>query len=192
MMRTMKPGLLTAAGMVLVVFFGGAEFAAAQDVTAGKLRPDEIARLSPYLQEAAKNGATQLRKGESLVEKGRERVEDGNAHIDDGKSLVRRGDEKVAESRERYQALARASGSSSDPDQLFAEAKRFRKVGSDWEDALEMVEDGQDLIEKGNAAIKKGKTEIRDGNALIKSGNKILRDVRAAGLVAPDQAPATP
>ncbi len=192
MMRTMKPGLLTPAGIVLGVFFGVTGFVAAQETTSGKLRPDEIARLSPYLQEAAKNGATQLRKGELLVDKGRGRVEDGNGQIDDGKSLVRRGDEKVAESRERYQALARAAGSSSDPDQLFAEAKRFRKVGSDWEDALEMVEDGQELNEKGNAAIRKGETEILDGNALIESGNRILRDVRAAGLVAPDQAPATP
>lgn len=191
-MQKMKPGLLTPAGMTFVILFSVAGFTAAQEVSSGKLRPDEIARLSPYLQEAAKNGAAQLKKGESLVDKGRGRVEDGNGQIDDGKSMVRRGDEKVAESRERYQALARAAGSSSDPDQLFAEAKRFRKVGADWEDALEMVEDGQELIEKGNAAIKKGTAEIREGNALIESGNKILRDVRAAGLDAPNQAPATP
>lgn len=184
------PVILAVIILVVVVAIPG--FAGAQGVPSGKLRPDEIARLSPYLQEAAKNGATKLRKGEALVEKGRERIEDGNEDIDDGKSLVRKGDEKVADSRERYQALARASGSASDPDQLFAEAKRFRKVGADWEDAVEMIEDGQELIEEGNAAIEKGKAEIRAGNALIESGNTILRDVRAAGLGAPDQAPAAP
>lgn len=192
MLHTMKPDPATLAGMTLVVVLGASEFAGAQDVTTGKLRPDEIARLSPYLQEAAKNGAAQLKKGEALVEKGRERIEDGNGQIDDGKSLVRRGDEKVADSRERYAALARKAGGADNPDKLFAEAKRFRKVASNWEDALDMVEEGRALIDKGNAAIKKGNAEIREGTALIESGNKILADVRTAGLDGSAPAPAAP
>lgn len=192
MLAAMKTDRATLSGMIVVFFLGVVEFAGAEETTSGKLRPDEIARLSPYLQDAAKNGAAELRKGESLVEKGRGRIEDGNAQIDDGKAKVRRGDEKVADSRERYQALTRASGGASDPDQVFAEAKRLRKVGDDWEDAQEMIEEGQKLIEKGNAAIAKGKAEIRDGKALISSGNKILQDVRAAGLGAVKPAQTTP
>ena len=172
--------MATVLATVLLVFVSATNVAQAQEANSGKIRPDEMARLSPYLQEAAKTGGSQLKKGESLVEKGRDRIEDGNEQIEDGKSLVRKGDKNIGESRERYQALARAAGSAGDPDELADEAERFRNVASDWEDALEMVEDGQELIEKGNAAIKKGGIEIREGNELIASGNKILRDVREA------------
>ncbi len=168
------------AGATLLVLVSTTPDARAADANEARLRPDEIARLSPYLQEAGKRGAAQLKKGGLLVEKGRDRIEDGNEQIEDGKSLVRKGDKNVGESRERYYALARAVGDADDPDEVADEAKRFKKIASDWEDALETIEDGQELIAKGNAAIKKGEGEMRDGDELIASGKKILRDVREA------------
>lgn len=182
MSNSLNYGTAAAAAMTMLVLIGVTNATRAEGARTGKMQPDEIARLSPYLREAAKKADSQIRKGESLVEKGRDRIDDGNEKIDDGKSLIRKGDKNVAENRERYQALARAAGAAGDPDEVADEAKRFKKVASDWEDALDMIEDGQELIEKGNAAIKKGKTEISDGNELIASGNKILRDVREASL----------
>lgn len=143
----------------------------------GAPKPQSPIGDDEQLTRAAKDADSKLNKGKKLFAKGEDRLADGREQIKDGEKLIQKGKDEVRENRERYHSLARASGSSNSPDQVFDEAKAFKKIASNWEDGLEDIEDGNKLVSKGNKTIAKAQAEIREGRELVDAASKIKRDL---------------
>ncbi|MGR8921216.1 MAG: hypothetical protein ACU85V_16495 [Gammaproteobacteria bacterium] len=121
-----------------------------------------------------------IKKGEKLTRKGEQRLADGRETVREGEKLIEKGNENIRESRERYQSLARRSGSANSPDDVLDEAKRLEQLGEAWEEAIEDVEDGNKLVAKGNKAIEKAQDDMRKGGKLVDSGKEARRKLERA------------
>ncbi len=134
-----------------------------------------LAPMSAAMERSVADADALIKKGKKRVAKGEKRLAKARDQISKGEELIAVGKDNLRQSRDRYDALARAAGSATNPDQVFDEAKRFKKVANAWEDALEDVEDGNERINNGNDAVAKARSEIRDGESYIESGQSVKR-----------------
>lgn len=122
-------------------------------------------------------------EGKKAVDRGEKLVKDAEDELAEGRKLVREGESKIdrgnldtLRARQEYQAAARASGASASPGDLEKEVKRFKKIGGEWEDAIDEIKAGNKLVAKGNKRINAAQDEIREGRALMESGSTMMRN----------------
>lgn len=144
---------------------------------AGTPQGAEAPRLSAAtIEKNMEQAESLIRKGEKLIRGAEEDLEDAHDKISKGESLVAKGKETARDSRNQYRVLANDAGQARNPDEVFAEAKKFDKLADRWEDALDDVEDGEKLIKKGNKESQKAESRINEGRSLVASGKKLRSD----------------
>ncbi len=116
--------------------------------------------------------------GEALVSKGEQRLATGRRQVLEGQEKIAAANLRVAQAREDYQSAVAATGGSSAPTDLQAEAKRLKAIGKRWEEAIDAVREGNNLVEKGNKNLDKGQSEIREGRSLMESGSTLMRNAQ--------------
>lgn len=136
------------------------------------------AALSGNPEAMAKDGAKLNSRGSDLVKSGESRLVDGRKQVQDGEKMISNGSELVAKARLEYREIAGLSGDASTPDAVSSEARRFKKIGGRWEDAIEMIRDGNSLVTKGNENIERAQSDIRKGRQMMERGSALVRNSR--------------
>ena len=122
------------------------------------------------------DGQKSVTRGEKLVKSGEDLLSEGRKQVREGEAKIDRGNSDTLKARKAYQEAARATGTSSSPDELAEEVKQFKAIGGRWEDGIDDIKAGNKLITKGNKTIDSGQSKIREGRALMESGSTMMRN----------------
>lgn len=122
------------------------------------------------------DGKIAVERGEKIVKKADEKLSDGRKLVREGEAKIDQGNIDTLRARQEYQTAARSSGQSASPEELAKEVKRLKKIGAQWEDAIDDIKDGNKLVAKGNKIIDDAQSDIRQGRALMESGSTMMRN----------------
>lgn len=138
------------------------------------------AALSGDPAAMARDGLALNTRGRELLSRGEKRLKEGREQVRDGELMVNSGSESVASLRADYRAAARLGGDANTPRAVSTEAKRLKKLGNDWEEAIERVRDGNELVSKGNKNIERAQSEIREARRMMSKGSALVRNSERA------------
>lgn len=134
------------------------------------------AALSGDPAAMAKDGVNLNSRGAVLLKKGESRLVEGRKQVRDGEAMVINGSTLVTNARFEYKDVAGTSGNAITPELVSSEAKRLRKIGDRWEDAIETIRDGNSLITKGHKNIGEAQSDIRNGRRMMQRGSTLVRN----------------